>query len=109
MGPRREAGTDARSRGTNPRAKGTNPRRNGTNPSAGTSSDIARVDRLRRRAIARYRIEHGEPFCPACDDTGWQLVREDLRGEQYRPCPDHRTMTANEADDLLSRGVIRDG
>lgn len=99
FGPRREAGTNARARGTNPRAKRTNPRAHGTNPSAGTSSDRARVERLTRRAVARYRVATGDPWCSTCDDTAWLDT-----AAGYVPCPDHRRMTSRQADEILHPG-----
>jgi hypothetical protein len=90
--------------GTNPRQLGTNPRRLGTNPSAGTRTDINRVWRLKRRALARWRVTTETAWCSTCDDAGVVLVPAfDLRVEQYGPCPNHRDMTANEAAGILAR------
>lgn len=96
QGVSRAGGTNPRQSGKNPRARGTNPRRDGTNPSASEAADIARVGRLRRRAIARWRHVKGEPWCVTCDDTGTVDT-----GAGYGPCPTHRPMTANEAADVL--------
>ena len=81
------------------RQTGRNPRRLGTNASAGTVADINRVDRLRRRAVARWRVATGLPWCPICDDD---LVTETGAGT-WEPCPTHKPMTANEAADILVR------
>ena len=86
-----------RRRGTNPRARGTNPRRLGTNPSASEMADIARVGRLRRRALARWRTRTGTAWCELCDDTG-TVAGDDGR---YSPCAGRRQITANEAADIL--------
>lgn len=94
--PSRAAQTNPRHDGKNSRAKGTNPRKLGTNPSASEAADIARVGRLRRRAIARWRTSRGEAWCVTCDDTGTVDT-----GAGYGPCPTHRQMTANEAADVI--------
>lgn len=102
--PSRSAGTDPRTKGTNPRKKGTNPRRDGTNPSASEAADIARVGRLRRRAIARFRVSSHQAWCVTCDDTG--LVEVGGGQREYVRCTDHRQMTANEAADVLEGHAV---
>lgn len=101
LGPRRAAGANSRARGTNPRARGTNPRRMGTNRSAGTRADVLRVARLVRRAVARHRVRFG-PWCSICDDELVVAVLDDQGVERFDPCPDHRPMLSNVADDILA-------
>lgn len=87
----------SRARGTNPRAKRTNPRRAGTNPSAGTPADIARVDRLKRRALARLHAR-GEVWCITCRDD---MVTDPNATGRWSPCHAHTDLTANDAADIL--------
>lgn len=98
----------SRGRGTNPRAKQTNPRRLGTNPSAAQTADIARVGRLRRRALARWRAGGNGAWCELCYDTGlvtlaqgWPTCEGGDDGRTFYPCPNHRQITANEAADII--------
>lgn len=93
---RNAARKSARAAGTNPRATKTNPRAKGTNPAAGLDSDLARVGRVLRRALARHRASTGTPWCPTCDDSGFTYT-----DGAAAPCPSHRPMTTADADAIL--------
>lgn len=95
----RQAGTNPRARKANARAKRTNPRAVAQNPRARLGTDAAFTERMLRRALSRWRVQTGEPWCPNCDDTGWAAHPSLPRFAE--PCPNHREMTTADAYPIL--------